>query len=387
MKMRLFTAILASCMAFAPAMAAEKVKIGFIVTTSGPAGIVGKHMQDGATLALEHLGGKVGGVPAEIIFRDDQYKPDVARQLAQELLKQDQVDFLSGIVLSSALLALYQPVIQSGTILISANAGPSQVAGKLCSPGFFSTSFQNDQAPEAMGKYMTDQGINDVYLMAPNTTTGKDMLAGFKRNFKGKITAEIYTTQGQADYQAELSDLKAANPKAVYVFYPGGMGIQFFKQYAQAGLRNIPLYSVSSVDETVLPAIGDAAEGNYETGAYNYDLDNPANKKFVDDFRKKYGYIPSYYAAQSYDAIKLIDSGVKAVKGDLQNKAGLIKAMEAADFHSVRGKFAYNKNHMPIQNAYLFQVVKAADGVFVRKTVKTVFADQKDSYAGECGMQ
>ncbi|HWK60577.1 MAG TPA: ABC transporter substrate-binding protein [Eoetvoesiella sp.] len=387
MKTSFIAALLASCLCVAPTLAGAKIKVGFITTTSGPSGIVGKHMKDGADLALENLGGKLGGVDAEIIYGDAQYKPDVGRQLAEQMLKQDKVDFVTGVILSSTLLAVYQPVIKSGNILVSANAGPSQIAGKMCAPNFFTTSWQNDQTPEAMGKYMNDKKITDVYVMAPNYAAGKDMVAGFKRYFKGRIINEVYTTFGQADYQAELSQLKAAKPKAVFVFYSGGMGIQFFKQYAQAGLRDIPLYSVFGADETTLPAIGDAAVGNYEAGFWNYDLDFPANRKFVDAFRKKYGYIPSYYAAQSYDAINLINSAVKAVHGNVKDKKGMIAAMEKADFDSVRGPFHYNTNHFPIQNFYLFQVVKDEQGNLVRKTIATVFQAHKDHYYDQCAMK
>lgn len=387
MNKKLIAAILASCLCATPALAADTVKVGFITSMSGPNGIIGQHMKDAANLALENLGGKLGGVNAEIVYGDAQYKPDVGRQLAEQMLKQDKVDFVTGIILSSTLLAVYQPVIKSGAILISANAGPSQVAGKMCAPNFFSTSWQNDQTPEAMGKYMNDQKLTDVYVMAPNYAAGKDMVAGFKRYFKGKILDEVYTTFGQADYQAELSQLKAAKPKAVFVFYSGGMGIQFFKQYAQAGLRDIPLYSVFGADETTLPAIGDAALGNYDAGFWNYDLDNPANKKFVNDFRKKYGYIPSYYAAQSYDSINLINSAVQAVKGNVADKKGMIAAMEKADFPSVRGPFKYNTNHFPIQDFYLFQIVKDKDGNLVRKTVQTIFKGHTDSYVQDCAMK
>jgi branched-chain amino acid transport system substrate-binding protein len=371
-----------------PSLAAENVKIGFITTLSGPAGVIGKQMKDAANLALKEHGGKLGGLDAEIIFGDDQQKPDVGRQVAEEMLKRDKVDFISGIIWSNVLLAIRQPVLSSGIIMVDANAGAHEMAGSLCASNFFSTSWQNDETPEAMGKYMSEHNITDVYAIAPNYVAGKDMITGFKRYFKGKIAAEVYTKLGQSDYQAEISNIRAAKPKAVFVFLPGGMGIQFVKQYAQSGLRQqIPLYSVFTVDETTLPAIGDAAAGNYEAGFWNYDLDNPANKKFVSAFRKAYGYIPSYYAAQSYDAINLIDSAVKAVKGNLKDRKGMIAAMDKADFPSVRGPFKYNINHIPIDNFYLFKIVKDGDGNYVRKTEAVIFRDHKDAYYHECHMK
>jgi branched-chain amino acid transport system substrate-binding protein len=387
MKKSLILLAAAGLLAVTPARADEQVKIGFITTLSGPAGVIGKHMKDAADLALRELGGKLGGVEAEIVYGDDQFKPDVGRQVAEEMLKLDKVDFVTGIIWSNVLLAIRQPVLSSGTILISANAGPHEMAGPLCAPNFFSTSWQNDETPEAMGKYMADQQITDVYLMAPDYAAGKDMLTGFKRYFKGRVVAEVLTKPGQSDYQTEITQIRQAHPKAVFVFYPGGMGIQFVKQYAQSGLREqIPLYSAFTADGTTLPAIGDAAAGNYEASFWNYDLDNPANAKFVAEFRKAYNYIPSYYAAQSYDAIKLIDSAVRAVKGDIKNRAGMIAAMEKADFGSVRGPFRYNSNHFPIENFYLLKIAKDTDGSYVPKIEAVAFRDHMDSYYQECHM-
>jgi branched-chain amino acid transport system substrate-binding protein len=388
MKKHLTAAAAAAFLFAAPAVAADNVKIGFVTTLSGPAGVIGKHMKDASELALSMLDGKIGGVPAQIVYGDDQFKPDVGRQVAEEMLKRDKVDFMTGFIWSNVLLAAYQPVIESGTILVSANAGPHEIAGDKCAKNFFSASWQNDQTPESMGKYMQDQKMDNIYLIAPDYAAGRDMMTGFKRYFKGKVAAETYTKFGQSDYQVEISQIREANPKAVFAFLPGGMGIQFVKQYAQAGMREkFPLYSAFTVDETTLPAIGDAAEGNYEVGFWSPDLQNPRNKQFVDAFRKKHNYWPSYYAAQSFDAISLIDSAVKAVKGDLANKDGMIAAMQKADFPSVRGPFKYNTNHFPIENFYLLKIAKDAEGGFVRKIQSTVFADHADAYVGECKMK
>jgi branched-chain amino acid transport system substrate-binding protein len=372
----------------APAFAEQSVKIGFVTTLSGPAGVIGKHMKDASTLALEMLGGKIGGLPATIVYGDDQFKPDVGRQVSEEMLQRDKVDFMTGFIWSNVLLASYQPIIRSGVILIGANAGPHELAGAMCAPNYFSASWQNDQTPEAMGKFMNDQKMNDVYLIAPDYAAGKDMVNGFKRDFKGKVAAEVYTKPGQSDYQVEISQIRQAAPKALFIFLPGGMGIQFVKQYAQSGLRDqIPLYSAFTVDETTLPAIGDAAAGNYEVSFWSPDLDNPRNKQFVAAFRAKYHYMPSYYAAQSFDAINMIDAAVKAVKGNLADKQGMIAAIDKADFPSVRGAFKYGPNHFPIENFYLLKIVKDADGEYVRNIQSTIFADHADAYASECKMK
>ena len=383
------SAFLAAAVIASPATAQEKLKIGFITTLSGPQGVIGEDMKNSVELALDHLGRKIGGLDVEIIYGDDQVKPDVGKQLADEMLKKHRVHFVSGIIWSNVMLAVAPTVTGAGTFMIGTNAGPHELAGKGCHELFFTTSWQNDQTPEAMGKYMQDQGLNDVYVMAPNYAAGKDMVTGFKRFFKGRIVDEVYTKLGQTDYQAEISQLRAKNPKQVFVFYPGGMGIQFLKQYAQAGIRGqIPLYSVYTVDELSLPAVKEAAVGQFETRYWSPDLKNPANQKFVSEYRKKYnGKTPSFYGAQSYDGILLIDSAIKAVKGKLDDKQGMIAAMRKAEYPSTRGKYTYNVNHFPIQNFYLLKAVEGPGGVPEMQIQKTVFENHKDSYSKDCGMK
>jgi branched-chain amino acid transport system substrate-binding protein len=387
-KARLLAILSSLSILSAPAFAQDQVKIGLVTTLSGPAGVIGKHMKDAADLALENLGGKIGGLPGTIVYGDDQFKPDVGRQVSDEMMKRDKVDFITGFIWSNVLLASYQPILKSGTILVGANAGPHELAGEMCAPNYYSASWQNDETPEAMGQYMASKDMQDVYLIAPDYAAGKDMVAGFKRFFKGKVAAEVYTKPGQSDYQVEISQIRAANPKALFIFLPGGMGIQFVKQYAQSGLRGaIPLYSAFTVDETTLPAIGDAAAGNYEVSFWSPDLDNAPNKAFVAAFRAKYKYMPSYYAAQTYDAINMIDDAVKSVNGKLADKKGMLARMDKAAFPSVRGQFSYNTNHFPIENFYLLKIEQDSDGQFVRKIQSTIFTNHKDAYYTECKMK
>src|SRR4051812_14567418 len=381
-------AVIAAFAFAGPAHAQQKVKIGFISTFSGPQGVMGQYMKEAVELAIEHLGGKVGGLPVEMVYGDDQFKPEVGVQVAEEMLKKNQVDFVSGIIWSNVMLAVVPVVTGAGHIMVGTNAGASPLAGKDCNKLYFSTSWNNDQTPEAMGKFLTDQGVNDLYVMAPNYQAGKDMVAGLKRYYKGRIVDEVYTKMGQQDYQAEISQLRAKNPKAVFAFYPGGMGIQFLKQYDQAGLRDqIPLYTVYTVDEISIPAVQDAAVGIYETRYWSPDLKNPANQKFVGDYKKKYGKLPVFYGAQSYDSIMLIDSAVKAVKGNVKDTKGMVAAMRKANFASLRGPFQYNVNHHPIQNFYLLKTEKTASGDIEMHIQKTIFEKHKDSYYQDCKMK
>src|SRR5262250_512324 len=331
-------------LATAPAPAQQRsVKIGFISTFSGPTAVIGNDMRNSVELALDHLGRKMGGLPVEVIYEDDQQKPEVGVQKTQKLVESDKVNFIAGYIWSNVLLASLKPAVDAQTFLISSNAGPSQIAGELCSPFFFSTSWQNDQTPEAMGQYMNQKGVKSVFLIGPNYAAGKDMLTGVRATFKGRIIGEELTKwPDQLDFSTELSKVRAAKPDAVFVFYPGAAGVQFLTQYAQAGLKGqIPLYTAFTIDETTLPRQGENAIGVPGAQQWVNDLPNDANRKFVADYKAKYKASPSFYGAQSYDAALLVNSAVVAVKGDVGKKADMIQAMEKADFASVRGPFRY----------------------------------------------
>jgi branched-chain amino acid transport system substrate-binding protein len=388
MKSKILGLGFAALLAASPALAQDKLKVGFIATFSGPGGVLGQNLYDGFMLGIEHSGGKLGGLAVEVIKEDDQLKPDVGLQVAKKLIERDKVDVIAGVVFSNVMMAMYKPVIDAGIPIISANAGPSPIAGAQCSPLFFATSWQNDQSHEAMGKHVQDKGFKNVYLMAPNYQAGKDGLEGFKRYYKGTVADEVYTTVNQLDYSAEIAQLRAAKPDAVYVFYPGGMGINFVKQYAQAGLGQIPLFSAFTIDATTVAAQGDAAAGTFQTAFWAMDLKNAANEKFVADYRKKYNAVPSTYSAQAYDAALLLNEGVKGAGGKVADKKALAEAMKKASFDSLRGgKFKLANNNFPIQNFYLVETVKGSDGKLVALNRGAVFTDHTDAYAKNCAMK
>jgi branched-chain amino acid transport system substrate-binding protein len=373
-----------------PAQAADSIKIGFVSTFSGPTAVIGNDMRNSFELALDHMGRKMGGLPVEVIYEDDQQKPDVGKQKTEKLVQSDKVDFIAGYIWSNVLLASLKTAVDSQTFLISANAGPSQLAGELCSPYVFSTSWQNDQTPAAMGLYMNQKGVKSVYLIGPNYAAGKDMLAGLKSTFKGQVLGEDYTVwPSQLDFSAELSKARASKAESIFVFYPGAAGVQFLNQYVQAGLKpQIPLYTAFTIDELSLPLQKDNAIGVPGAQEWVNDLPNEQNKKFVADYRKKYPNLrPTYYGAQAYDAAQLINSAVVAVKGDMTKKDAMKAEMEKADFKSLRGPFKYGNNHIPIQNFYLQDVVKDADGQLSLKTVSTIVKDSQDSFHDKCPMK
>ena len=388
MKARLAAAVVAAAFACS-SFAAERIKIGFITTLSGPNGAIGVEIRDAFQLAVKMAGGKLGGLPAEVLIADDQFKPDLGRQAAEKFVKLDKVNFLTGIVFSNIMLAAVPIAFDNKTIYVSPNAAPSPLAGKQCHPYFFVASWPNDAYHEAAGQHATNKGYKNAYLIAPNYQAGKDSLAGFKRFYKGKVVAEVYTQLGQLDYSAELAQLRAAKPDALYTFLPGGMGINFIKQFVAAGLsKDIPLIVPGfGSDQDIIRPVGEAMLGLFDTAHWALDLDNAANRKFVAAFEKEFKRLPSVFAAQGYDTALLIDAAVRELKGKVENAEAVRKALRTAKFESVRGGFKFNKNQYPIQNYYLRVVAKDAQGRLVNKTIGTVFKDHGDAYVQDCRMR
>ena len=369
--------------------AADKIKVGFLSTLSGPGAGLGVDIRDGFNLAIKHQGGKLGGLPAEVIIADDQQKPEVAQQITEKFLKKDKVDFMTGIVFSNIMLAAGQPIFDSKTFFISANAGPSQYAGDQCNPYFFNVAWQNDNLHEAVGKYVNDKGFKNVVLVAPNYPGGKDAMVGFKRFYKGKVGEEVYTKLGQLDYAAELTQIRSLKPDAVFFFLPGGMGINFVKQFVAAGLSaDTQLFAPGfSADEDVIKAVGAPMLGMFNSSHWAHDMQNAENKRFVADFQKEFGRLPSLYASQGYDAALLIDGAVRDVKGKLDDKDAVRKALEAKRFKSVRGEFKFNTNHYPVQDYYLRVIGRDDQGRITNKTMGTVFSNHADAYVAQCKMK
>jgi branched-chain amino acid transport system substrate-binding protein len=373
-----------------PALAQGKsIKIGFISSFSGASAMLGNDMRNGFELGLDHIDRKMAGMPVEVIYEDDQLKPDVGLQKTQKLIESNKVDFIAGYIWSNVLLPSLKPAIESKTFLITTIAGPSQLAGELCSPYVFSTSWQNNQTPQAMGTYMNQQNVKTLFLIGPNYAGGRDMMSGVKTTFKGQIIGEEYTRwPDQLDFSNELTKARAAKPDAIFIFYPGASGVQFLSQYSQAGLKGqIPLYTVFSIDELTLPLQKDLALGVPGVQVWVNDLPNDVSRRFVADFKKKYNSSPTYYAAYSYDAVAFINSAVAAVGGDLTRKEDMRKQMEKAEFPTVRGQIKMGNNHIPIQNFYLQVPVKDVEGNIVLKTAATILENDQDLFHDKCPMK
>jgi len=379
---------LAAMFSTGTALAQAPIKIGFMAELSGPQGALGQDQYDAFMMVVERNGGKLGGVPVTIIREDSQLKPEVAVQIVDKLIEKDNVSIITGVTFSNVMMAVNKKIVDKEVFLIGSNAGPAPIAGAQCSPFSYVVSWQNDSQAEVVGKYATDKGYKKVIGMAPNYQAGKDFIAGFKRFFKGEVIDEIYTPLNQPDFSAELAQVAAKNPDAVYVFYPGGLGVNFVRQYKQAGLAGkIPLLSTSTTDGSTLPALKDDALGVISGTFWGPDFTNPVSTKFVEDFEKKFNRIPSQYAAQSYDAALLLDSAIAKVKGNMGDKKAFQAALKAADFKSVRGNFKFNNNNFPVQDMHVFEVVKDAKGRVNLKTIATPLKDHKDAYSTLCTLK
>jgi branched-chain amino acid transport system substrate-binding protein len=388
METRFTMLVAALALASTTAAAQEKLKIGLITTLSGPAAVLGQQQRNGFELALKTMGNKLGGREVELLVQDDELKPDVAVGKVKAFVERDKVDFVVGPIFSNILQAIMKPATDAGAFLISPNAGTSNFAGPECNPNLFVTSYQNDQIHEVLGKYAQDKGIKKVFLMAPNYQAGKDSLAGFKHDYKGEIADEVYVPLNQLDYSSELARIAAAQPDAIFVFLPGGMGVNFVKQFRQAGLADkIAFLSAFTVDESTLPAQKEAALGFFAGSNWAPNLDNPQNKQFVAAYEQDYKAVPASYAFQAYDAAALINGALTATKGNSADKVALRAALMKADFNSLRGAFRFNTNHYPIQDFYLVKVAQRPDGKFETEIAEKVFANYADTHVQDCKMK
>ncbi|MDQ3460745.1 MAG: ABC transporter substrate-binding protein [Deinococcota bacterium] len=364
---------------------AEPVRIGMVTTLSTGGGYLGDHVRKGFELAVEM---RSSPIELELFVEDDAQNPEQAVQLVDRLVEREGVRIMTGVIFSNVAMATVPRLVRRGVVYVSPNAGPSDLAGRGCHPNYFNVAWQNDNLHEAMGQYVGDEGYDNVYILAPNYPAGQDALNGFKRYYSGGLAGEVYTQFGQTDYAAEISALRAAQPDAVFFFYPGGMGINFVRQYAQAGLLGeIPLFgSAFSFDDTLLDAVGEAAVGTFNTSQWSPDLDNPANQAFVAAYRERYGEYPTLYSSQGFDTANLILSALEQVNGNIDDTEALIAALREADFDSVRGAFRFGPNHHPIQNIYLREVYVDENDNVTNRLAGTIFEDHQDAYAADCQM-
>lgn len=376
------------CLTAGTASAQTPIKIGFIATFSGTVGTLGQDQYDAFMLAVEQRGGKLGGVPVQVIKEDDQFKPELAAQLAQKLIDRENVPIITGITASNVIMAIAKPITDRQVFLLSTNSGPSPLAGAQCSPYLYVVSWQGDNISEVVGKYATTKGYGRMVLIAPNYQAGKDVLGGFKRMYRRPIVEEFYTGLNQLDYSAEIAQIAALKPEAVFAFLPGGFGINFLRQYQQAGLlKTVPLLTTGVIDGTTLPALKETALGVLGGAFWGPDMNNPVSQQFVAAFEKKYGRIPSTFAAQAYDGALLLDSAIARTGGDMADKQAFGAALQAADFRSVRGKFRFNTNHFPIHDMHMYEAVKGPTGQVVLKQVATPLTDHADAYSALCPLK
>jgi branched-chain amino acid transport system substrate-binding protein len=369
--------------------AQDKIRLGWIGAVSGPLNLVGAEQKRGLDVALEHLGNRLGGIPIELVTGDSKANPGATVQELSRLIEKDRVDVITGLTASNEVLAAIKPITDAKIFFIGANGGPAQAAGEGCSPYYFNASFQNEQITEGIGAYMSQKGVKKLYLLGMDYEAGHEHSNAARKGYKGEVVAHVFTPLAQVDFASDIAKIRASGADAVWAFYPGGPGIAFTRQWAQAGLQGkVPLFSNIALSEPlVFGAQGKTALGITVTGNYFAALDNPENKRFVETFRAKFNRDPASFAGLQYDAMMLLDAAVREVKGNLKNQEAFRAALKKADFKSIRGPFRFNTNQQPIQNSYVGVVEARPDGSLYIKPLGTIAEDMRDHFAAKCPMK
>lgn len=370
------------------AIAADKVKIGFLATASGAPTIgVSKEMRAGFDLALKQMGNKLGGLPVEIIAGDDQGNPDIGKQVFDRMVKRDRVDVVTGVMASGVIYAVAPLASQQQVFFINSNVGPRDFVAGKCSPFYFNTGWHIESVNEALGQHLSASGFKKVYIMATGVPVGREHVDAFKRTYTGAVAGETYFKPQTLDFSAELAQIRAAQPDAVYAFTFGPLSINFIKQYAQAGLKNIPLFGPAPLaDEQVIPAVGEPMLDVTSSGHWSLDLNTEANKQFSAAFLKENGKAAELASEQGYTTALVLDAAIKAVKGNIEDKVAFRKALEAVKVEAPRGPFRFNVDHSPVQNVYLRKVTKDAKGELENTTLKTIATAHSVNDAASCRM-
>ena len=370
-------------------LAQAKLKIGFISAQSGPLNVLGLEQKRGFEIAMDHLGGKFGQTPIEVVVADSKGNPSATVQEISRLIDKEKVDLIVGLSASNELVAGVKPIVDAKIFFIGMNGGVAVNAGEQCNPYYFNAAFQNAQLTTGMGAFMTKQGVKKLYLIGADFEAGYEHTDAAKTGFKGEIVAQQFTPLTQLDFAADIAKIRASGADGVFAFYPGGLGIAFMRQWAQAGLSGkIPVFSnIALTEPTAFQAQGKSVLGTYVSAVYFAGIDNPVNKRFVQDFKTKFGRDPASYAGLAYDAMMLVDSAVKEVKGNVKDQAAFRAALKKANFQSVRGSFAFSSNNHPIQNTYLTVVDERSDGSLFLKATAVIAEKAADSFVSKCPLK
>jgi branched-chain amino acid transport system substrate-binding protein len=358
------TFLTAAVLASSGAMAQAKLKVGLMLPATGTFAALGTAIENGFKLHVAEQGGKIGGREVEYVKVDDESDPSKATDNVNKLVKRDNVDVIVGTVHSGVAMAMARVAKESGTLLIVPNAGAGAVTGPMCGNNIYRSSFSNWQPGYAAGEVVGKKGHKKVVTITWKYAAGDESVAGFKDGFakatngQGQVLKELSLPFPNVEFQALLTEIASLKPDAVYTFFAGGGAVKFVKDYAAAGLKkSIPLYGAGFLTDGTLEAQGADADGLLTTLHYADGLDNPKDKAFRLAYAKTYKLQPDVYAVQGYDAAQILAIGLNATKGDVKDKAAFAAAVRKATIDSPRGKFTLGKNHDPVQDVYLRQVV------------------------------
>lgn len=344
------------------------VKVGLLVAESGVYSSVGRDMANGFKLYLEQHGNKLGGKKVDLVTVDEGGTPQSGVAGVTRLVQQDQVDTLVGIVAGPTAAGGRDIIDSAGVPTLMGNTGSVALGKDEKSDWIWRASYDNGDPGRALGSYMAqDPSAGKFFLIGSDYSGGHETLGGFKQTFPAdRIAGELYTPFGTtSDYSSYLSQIRASGAQNVFCFYAGGEAIEFTKQFNQFGLSGkVNLYSAGFLTEgAALDAEGQAALGVYNATRYNWDIDTPVNKKFEPAYEKKYGNVPTVYAATMYDVGVMLDKALGNVKGSVSRQAINDAIKNLGTVQGARGSLHFDSTHTVVQNHYLTQVKQTDKGL------------------------
>jgi branched-chain amino acid transport system substrate-binding protein len=338
------------------------IKIGYITPLSGGMAANGKDMLAGAELYLEEIGYQVAGRKIEFIVEDDEANPATGLTKTRKLVEKDGVHIMSGGLMASTGYAL-APYIDSKEIPSTYPVmAPDDLTQRQRAKWIVRTGWNASEPSHPFGEYAYQTlKYRKISIIGLDYAFGWECAGGFQQTFEssgGKIVQKIWTPLTVNDFSPYLAQI-SRDVDAVWAMFTGRSTLQFIKQYQEFGLKGkIALIGGGTLtDEHALPSMGDEAIGAMTALHYSEALDNPANKKFVKAYREKAKKAASYYSEGTYTGMRWIVEAIKAVNGDVENRAKLMEALRKVEIKDVpRGSFKLDDYGNPVQNVYVRKV-------------------------------
>lgn len=354
------------------------LRIGLLLTLSGPLAAIGVELQKGFVTFVRQHGGRLGGRRVQFLVEDDGGDPSRAIERSRRLIGQG-VDFVAGVAPSNVAIAIRDVYHETKTIVVIANAAANEVTREKRSPYIFRSCYTNWQIGASFGRWFYNNVAKEgVFTAGANYAAGQEIVGGFVERFRGargRIEGQVFPPLGTvADYSPYLSQIANARPRACYAFFPAADALKFVRQYSEFGLRGrIPLYGSFITDpQQVLNAQGQHAEGLITNAVWAPALKNSVNRRFVRDYNRLFtAFEPSVFSVTAWEAAAMLHEAIVAMRGDIGNKQRFIGALErVGTITSPAGVIRMDpRTHNPIRPWYRRRVVRNARGEWENRLI------------------